>query len=138
MIDETTYTQYRAMLDKAEAWIDTQRGKNGWASWRPEEAPDYVNAITNDMRSAVEVYELHRDKPAKFTAYTGGSNGVLGPNVTTWTGDVIGKMLPGFKAWRDRHGNKRYSIRVRAAWGGEYIGQTAGPGMCVNLRRVKQ
>jgi hypothetical protein len=83
--------------------------------------------------------EYARDKPQKFTAYVEScpDRDIAGNGyVTTWTGDKVGRYHV-TKQWRDRHGNRRYSIRVRADWGGEYVGQTQGASMYVNLRRVK-
>lgn len=119
--------------------MEARRDKSGWASWKPDEAPAFMNAASNDTRAAVEVYELYRDKPAKVLAYTSeGGDGKPGLYITTWTGLRIGRVLPGTKSWRDRHGNKRWSLRARMAWGGEYVGQSTGGGMAVKLRRVKR
>ena len=140
MIDEATYTDYRARINAFEAWLDTKRTfKNGQPysiSYRDEDMPAEVRAlgVTNEMRSAVEVFELHRDKPQKFSAYMRGGNGAGTHVIALFT--VVGRVLD-TKEWRDRHGNRRYSIRMRADWGGEYVGQTQGAGMYVNLRKVR-
>ena len=143
MIDETTYADYRARIDAKMAWVDTIRDKrSGWASYRPEDMPDEVRAlgVTNEMRALVGEYELHRDKPAKFSAYVyERPNASIGKDwhVGLWApAEMLGRAFV-TSSWRDRHGNRRYSIRVRADWGGEYVGQTQGAGMYVNLRRVK-
>ena len=133
MIDEATYTDYRARIDAWEAHREAG-----------DDVPAIMEAlgVANEMRSAVEVYELHRDKPQKFTAYVEGNGdgtrtGMRGhAAITTWTGDPLGTYRT-TREWRDRHGNRRYSIRVRVDWGGEYVGQTQGAGMYVNLRRVR-
>ena len=138
-VAEATYRELRAMLDRAETWINARRDKNGWASWAPEDAPAYVNAASNDTRAAVELFELYRDRPARVLAYSSvGGDGRPGAYITTWTGLRIGRVLPGMKRWQDRHGNRRWSLRVRMAWGGEYVGQSTGGEMAVKLRRVKQ
>ena len=31
MIDDATYADYRARIDAEMAWVDTIRGKSGWA-----------------------------------------------------------------------------------------------------------
>ena len=133
MIDDATYADYRQRID---TWNRAVAGH--LTAGAPPPDLDALG-VTNEMRDAVEVYELHRDKPSKFLAYTAGDDGrrLLGPHVTTWMGTHVGKVLPGVKHWRDRHGNRRYSIRVLADWGGEYAGQTLGPGMSTSLRRVR-
>ena len=117
MIDDATYQDYRAKLDQHKAW---------------------VNSI---MRAAVEVYELHRDKPQRCTLYCGSAPRDAGEalylgSITTWTGEHVGDYAV-TAAWRDRYGNRRYSIRATLPGIGTYVGQTQGAGMYVNLRRVR-
>lgn len=146
MIDEATYADYRARVDAFEAFIK-QHGLAGEA-YASIAGLDVPPRPTNEMRSAVEVFELHRDKPQKFTAYVddalldapvrppGSAYDVQGEITDHWACATLGKYRV-VTHWLDRHGNRRYSIRVWADWGGEYVGQTQGAGMYVNLRRVK-
>ncbi len=84
---QSDYEHERAICDKAAAYVDQFRGRNGWASLTPEQAahPDYA-ACDNDMRGRVEQWELLRDLPEKFCAYLSSDCS----KVTVWTGGELG------------------------------------------------
>lgn len=132
MPDATTYERLRAMIDRADAWIDSIRGRNGWASYKPEEAPDYVQAVNNGMRAQVELFETYRDKPARFTAYACDHN-----RITNWTGFVWGHYRE-LSSWRDGHGNRVRYLECRLPGLGVYRGRNAGDGMYINLRAISK
>jgi len=131
VVGQQLYAEYRAKLDRANAWVDTQRGRNGWASYRPESAPDYVNAVSNDLRSHVELFELARDKPARVVAYTAAPNLVV-----NWLGVKLGTYRVR-SAWRDRHGNGRRCVVCDLPGLGRYRGLTAREdGWFIRLSRL--
>lgn len=118
------YASYRAALDRANEWVGDR------LSWHTDEAPAFVREVTNEIRAEVEIFELYRDKPTEFCAYTG-ANG----HVTTWTGIVIGEFVTR-RTWRDRWGNQRRSIVATLPGLGRYRGQTAmGEGWYLVLKR---
>jgi len=44
--------------DALMAWVDSIRGKNGWASYKPEDKPANVPDVSNEERSALEVFRV--------------------------------------------------------------------------------
>lgn len=124
IIPAETYASYRAAMDKANEWIGDK------LSYRTDEAPAFVRNVTNEIRGEVEIFELYRDKPDEFVAYTA-ANGRL----TTWPGTVIGEFTTR-RTWRDRWGNRRRSIDATLPGLGRYRGQTAAEnGWYLVLRR---
>lgn len=135
MLTDTEYTAARAICDKAQTYWETHAtyGKGGCSSMSKELSahPDYATA-TNELKGAVEEYELNRDKPERFSAYVVLDKAKPGQwVVTTWPGNVVGAVL-----WR-KLGQKRDTVAVRAAWGGLYQGFQSHDADCINLRRVK-
>ncbi|WP_409626659.1 hypothetical protein [Tepidimonas sp.] len=80
------------------------------------------------------MYQLAHDKPAEFLAY------VTERGITTWTGEVIGKVTTAYP-WR-RCGTptggtyKRRNLRIRTDWGYNYIATETDNKQIVRLRRV--
>jgi hypothetical protein len=92
--------------------------RNGWTVI-PADAKPPVN-VTNEDRSAIEVYEFCRDKPDRYFLYVKhleGRNAVA----TTWTGEHLGSATLG-PVYRDNFGGKRQSITIRAINGETYHG----------------
>jgi len=135
IIDRAMYVKLRHRLDRADRWIDGRRGRG----YRPEESPRYVQNVTNDLRSQVEIYELrsqveiyelYRDRPERLTAYA-----TAGGKITTWPGVVIGSYRE-LSNWRDKHGNAIRQLECRLPYLGTYRGRNSGDGVYVNLRRI--
>ena len=97
------YTELKAREARNRAFVDTKRGKNGWASYKPEEMPAGCE-MTNEERSAIEVYEFERRTEAgPYFAYIGHSKGreSLGPaTVSTFTGDKLADIIDTGKPYR--------------------------------------
>lgn len=128
MIDAATYAIERAICDKAQAYAAQFVQRNGWTVLTAEQAahPDYA-ACDNAMRGRVELFELHRDKPAAFSAY------VVGDKITAFMGDVVGELTNRStlgKGWTWR------SVTVRSAWGTIYRGREYASMQLINLRAV--
>jgi hypothetical protein len=70
------------------AWVDSIRGKNGWASYRPEDKPADVPDVTNAERSALEVFEFCTNPPDKYFLYINREK----QTAATWTGDLLGHV----------------------------------------------
>lgn len=131
IVDATTYAALRAQVDAADTWIDTRRGRNGWASYKPEDAPDYVNAVSNGVRSHVQLYELYHFPQDIIDAYTNDRG-----QITTWPGCVIGTYRE-LSSWRGAYGNRVHWIEASLPQLGRYRGRNGGPGLVIRLRRVR-
>lgn len=74
--------------------------------------------LTNDMRSAHEIHIFNKEKPEKYSVYIDFKKNV----VTTWTGEVIGKISWSGSEYRDNFGGKRVNLDVRMDNGDLYYG----------------
>jgi hypothetical protein len=117
MITFEQATDIRQRNDALMAWIDSIRGKNGWASYRPEDKPAHVPDVTNEERSALEVFEFVSNPPDKYFLYISEAN----RTATTWTGDTLGQVSFG-REYRNNFGGKRVPITVRCINGHLYHG----------------
>jgi hypothetical protein len=99
----------RLRNDGLMAWVASIRGKNGWASYRPEDKPAHIPDVTNDERSALEVFEFVTNPPDKYFLYINEK----AQTATTWTGYALGRVFLG-REYRDNFGGKRVPITVRA------------------------
>jgi hypothetical protein len=107
----------RARNDALMAWVDSIRGKNGCASYRPEDKPANVPDVSNDERSALEVFEFCSNPPDKYFLYINETQ----RTATTWTGDLLGHVTFG-REFRDSFGGKRQPVWIRAINGKQYQG----------------
>ena len=98
-------------------WIDTIRGKNGWASYKPEDKPANVPDVSNEERSALEVFEFVSNPPDKYFLYINEKD----HTATTWTGEKLGNVSFG-REYRDNFGGKRIPVNVYAINGKTYHG----------------
>lgn len=115
------YAELKARYDRHSAFVDTKRGKNGWAAYKPEEVPEDCR-ISNEEVSLIEVYQFINDPPEKYFAYVKGYRGYCSVGeLVTWTGDKLGTVTFGVK-YRDNFGGIRVPIRVQAINGRVYHG----------------
>ena len=105
----------RQRLGQLNAWIDTIRGRNGWASFRPEDKPASVPDVSNDERGLLEKFDWVNDPPDRYFAY------IQGRSITTWNGEILGSVMFG-REYRDNFGGRRIPVRVIACNGHEYFG----------------
>jgi hypothetical protein len=117
MITPEQASDIRQRNDALVAWVDSIRGKNGWASYRPEDKPTNVPDVSNEERSALEVFEFCQTPPAKYFLYIREKD----HTATTWTGDVLGQVSFG-REWRDSFGGRRVPVTIRAVNGLTYHG----------------
>jgi len=127
---QTDYERERTICDKAAAYAEQFRQKNGWIVIPKEAAAhtDYA-ACDNAMRGRVERFEIFRDKPARLYAYLNSDCTA----VTTWPGDNLGSAR--VEHYRTAGGKRRVRIETTIA-GARYKGFGEGAGMFCNLRRV--
>jgi len=107
----------RARNEALNQWIDTIRGKNGWASYKPEDKPANVPDVTNEERSALEVFEFVANPPDKYFLYINEKD----RTATTWTGEKLGAVSFG-REYRDNFGGRRIPINVHTINGKTYHG----------------
>jgi hypothetical protein len=107
----------RTRNDALMAWVDSIRGKNGWASYRPEDKPAHIPNVTNEERSALELFDFVTNPPDKYFLYINTAT----RKATTWTGDVLGHVFFG-REWRDNFGGRRVPITISAINGRVYHG----------------
>ncbi len=69
MITSEKAAEIRQRNDALMVWVDSIRGKNGWASYRPEDKPANVPDVSNEERSALEVFEFCQTPPDKYFLY---------------------------------------------------------------------
>jgi hypothetical protein len=86
-------------------------------SYHPDELPAHMNPPTNEERSALEVFEFLRDKPARYFLYINAEKKLA----TTWTGEELGRVTFG-RTYRDNFGGERVAITVQAVSGDTYHG----------------
>jgi hypothetical protein len=117
MIKPQQAADIRQRNDALMAWVDSIRGKNGWASYRPEDKPANVPDVSNEERSALEVFEFCQTPPDKYFLYIREKD----HTATTWTGDALGEVSFG-REWRDSFGGRRVPVTIRAINGHTYHG----------------
>ena len=126
MLTNAQYVKTRARIDKYEDW------RNGRQSISAIDGALAPVKVTNDERSAVEVFEFVKNPPARYFAYVKIykqpklGNAQLEADryglVTTWTGDTLGGIYWVGLPFRGNMGDKRINIRVRAINGRSYAG----------------
>jgi hypothetical protein len=126
MITESEYNKLRAKIDHLESWRNTPQSAALSLLNRP------LFKVTNEERSAVEVYEFVHDIPERYFAYVKlHDQELLGNaqlahnrygNLTTWTGDTLGGIYWMGREFRSNMGDKRIPIRVRGINGRSYSG----------------
>jgi hypothetical protein len=99
------------------AWVDSIRGKNGWASYRPEDKPAGVPDVTNEEQSSLELFEFVTNPPEKYFLYVNEQQRMA----TTWTGEKLGEVRFG-REYKDNWGRKRVPVTVYSVNGYVYSG----------------
>jgi hypothetical protein len=97
---------------------------NGWRVI-PKEAVEKLTKrgiyVDNDERSRLEVYDFVKVKPVKYIAYVYEIDG-RPASITTWTGEIIGRVTSVFPAYRSCFGDKRVNFRARMICGRTFSG----------------
>lgn len=132
MITPEQAEDIRQRNDALNAWVDAIRDKrSGWASYKPSDKPAHVPDVTNEERSALEVFEFVTNPPDKYFLYVNEET----HEATTWTGDKLGEVRFG-REFRDNFGGRRVPVTIRAinalAYHGTYY-KSSG-----NFARIRQ
>jgi hypothetical protein len=127
-MDQQQATDIRARETALRTFLGTR------TSYRAEEV-QHLNPPTNEERSALEIFELQRDKPEQFMAYVSWKGNGL---VTTWMGDRVAVECD-VGAWHTNNmGGKWRQIRIKpdfCRW--YYTGREYDSRQCVNFKRMK-
>lgn len=107
------YNEIRSRMAKLETWTHGRR------SYPTTDIP--VDArVSNDERSAVEVYDFILHPPVKYFLYIKVLN-VWQGTANTWTGDYLGNVGFG-RSYRSIFGDTRVPITLLAVNGKRYYG----------------
>ncbi|MDX3966145.1 MAG: hypothetical protein QHD01_06035 [Bradyrhizobium sp.] len=110
-ITAETANDIRSRLSAFAEWLGDR------TSYQPSEVPAHLKPVTNEERSALEIFEFLRDKPERYFLYISRDKGLA----TTWTGDELGRVTFGC-TYRDNFGGERVAITVHAISGDTYHG----------------
>lgn len=115
----TTEQEYRLLKDKYDTYHKAYKEymREHKTNWMPVGAVD-LPSPTNEETSAIEVYEFATNPPDKYFLYVDLPKQV----VTTWTGELLGKIMSTGKTHRSNLGDVRVPIRIKAINGKEYHG----------------
>lgn len=131
MLSPAEYEAAKVICDRAEAYAQQFVKPNGWIILTAEQAAEPIYAAcTNELRGAVEEFELCCDRPDRFVAYEAGFT------VATWTGIEVGKIILRTQWYRDNFGGRWRGIRVLSAWGDRYYGREYDSMQLIRLRKV--
>jgi hypothetical protein len=136
-VSETEYETAKAALASYNEYCKPYVQRNGWTVI-PKEAPraffegkELTSDAVNAHSTNVELFEMQRDKPERFTTY------VTPEGVTTWTVERIGRVV----ARGDKHvnnlGGAWRAITIKTDWGFSYHGREYDSRQCVNFKRAK-
>lgn len=126
MLTDQQAAELRARYERFAAWLDTKRGRNGWASYKPDEVPAELQgvALTNEETAALELYEFERDAPMHLFCYVTRKPGEAW-KCSTFAGGSYGTVavgysyrVPGFYC----RPSTRRSVTLRAINGWIYSG----------------
>lgn len=131
MLNSIQYAELTARNDQYEAWRTGQPG--GGQCLTVEQQAQAPCTVTNEERSALEVYKFIVNPPDHYFAYVNETTNTL----TTWTGEHLGDVSFG-REWTDNFGGKRVPILVRAVNRQKYHGTYfKSSGSYARLRRSK-
>lgn len=140
-VTQTEYETAKRALAAYQDYCKPYVQKNGWTVI-PKDAPRFVfegDAIETDAINAhttnVELFELERDMPERISAYVVIDN--TRSHVTTWTGEVIGRVTHERNWHRNNLGGRWRQVTIRSDWGHVYSGREYDSRQFVNFRRAK-
>lgn len=122
IMGQQQYLELRARLNAHQEWLEREVFSKG-RNWYPVGACPPELRVTNEERSAVEVWEWLADPPERYFAYvdTVAKAPTYYPRITTWMGDNLGVCRLG-RRWRSNFGDWRVSITVYGTNGVHYYG----------------
>ncbi len=135
-VTQAEYELGKAALALYQEFSKPYVQKNGWTV-TPVDAPDrpFTCDEINAHSTNVELFELERDCPGKFTAYASVSN--IRSDVTTWTGELIARVTHQGSWHTNNMGGRWRQLTIRADWNMSYTGREYDSRQCVNFRKCK-
>ena len=117
MITAQEYITFRNALNKEREFMKAL-GKNSLNSDEQKQRDEFCGiAISNELRSQVELYEFHYKKPEKYFLYIDSKNW----SANNWMGEKLGRVSFG-REYRSGFGDIRQSIDVYGINGIKYHG----------------
>lgn len=122
MITYNTHEDYKLALEKLsqyDAAANKYRADNKTNGIPIEICASFpfASEVSNEMRSAIEVYEFINTPPNKYFLYINEKEGIA----MTWTGQKLGRVTFG-QTYRSNLGDKRQSVSIWAINGHTYYG----------------
>lgn len=135
---EHAYSAFKARHNAYEAW------RNGRTSYPSDSVPVELR-VTNDERSACEMYEWLENPPDKYFLYisqkTGGCprfGDFIEGGAQTWTGTPLGNVRFG-REYRDSFGGARIPVTIYGNNGVHYSGTYyRSAGSYARVRKLKR
>jgi hypothetical protein len=125
ILSDEAYTELKARNALHIAFVDSKRGANGWASYKPEEEP-LSSRITNEELSKLEVYDFITNPPDHYLGYVHIEKDAMGyvtkKAFTTWVGDTLSTYCLLGHIWTSNLGDKRQRILFKGINGILYGG----------------
>lgn len=120
-ISKEQYNSLKAIDELYQIWLNTsdkvKRSRSGMLSYNSHDVPDHLR-LTNEQRSAIEVYEFITDPPIKYFAYVNSTT----QKITTWTGEKLGDIVAKNRSWTSNLGDRRKNLTIKAINGKMYYG----------------
>lgn len=130
---ETRRAELEARATAHAAWVDTFRGRNGWASIPAECKPPAGAEMSNDERGELEILQFLQDKHARLFCYIDEKT----MQATAWPGQSFGRVSLGH-TYCSSFGDKRRSVTLFGVNGCTYHGTYyCGAGDYARLRIAK-
>lgn len=102
-------------------------------NWLSPEEQEKLPKVTNEERSAAELFYWHNEKPSKYFLYINTDKKIA----TTWIGEELGRVSFG-REYCGNMGDKRQSVRVYGVNGQTYSGTYyKGAGDYARVKAIK-
>lgn len=133
-----SYSELKRREKLHNAFVETKRSKNGWASYNHGEDVKALGFhFTNNMRSKLEIRAFMKEKPEKYFCYM--HKDESGKWILT---NFIGKTLGTVKVtsvyrFYGNLSNEKIYFRAKGINGINYIGIGYGEGVYCRIRKAK-
>ena len=135
---KSEYERLRRIEDKNRKTFELYRKKTGrnWSDKEAEKKYNISKSLSNDKKSAVEVYEFKKDKSKKpYFAYMKKDK----KEITTWTGQKLGDVTYLGNEYSGGMGSRRQNFRMKGIDGREWSGTFyVSSGDYVRIKPVKE
>lgn len=134
------FAELCARANRFRAWVDSIRGRNGWASYRPEEIPAELRDVdpSDDEKALIELQEFHARQPERLFCYV--TRDGDGWKCSTWPGARYGIVRVGasYKSPAFGRASTRRPVTLYGVNGCVYSGTLyESSGDYARLRKIK-